>query len=313
MNSYSLRTHRPADTDTLNAIQTAYARACPGMTPVPAEIYCGPAFSNGDNLQIAVDGTGKIAAYAAIYPVLVEDPNQPHTCWAAVIVDPAAEKPTELFELLINWLEQKTAAVVASLKNQSIQVVFQVVPGETSLIAFLESLSYQHTENVFRMQRDLSLPIPPSPDLTGLTIRFWQMETPAEVSAYVSARNRAFPAARVTVEEIQYFQSSPNWQSGGGVVAAFAGEELASSLMTFSDDADPYLGYTEYIFTLPEWRGRGLAQSIICIALRHLTLIGKTRASLEVRAENTGALTLYTRLGYQVVHESWFLTRKMNA
>ena len=66
------------------------------------------------------------------------------------------------------------------------------------------------------------------------------------------------------------------------------------------------IGYTEYIFVLPEWRGRNLARALITRGLKYLYEKGLTEAHLEVRARNPSALSLYKDLGYEVIRESCF-------
>ena len=59
-------------------------------------------------------------------------------------------------------------------------------------------------------------------------------------------------------------------------------------------------GYTEGIFTVREWRGRGVASALIARNLHLLRERGMTEAALSVDTENpTGALGLYQRHGFR--------------
>ena len=54
-----------------------------------------------------------------------------------------------------------------------------------------------------------------------------------------------------------------------------------------------------------EYRGRGIAQALLADAMRRFTDAGMDVASLDVDSENpTGALGLYTKMGYQAVNTS---------
>ncbi len=61
-------------------------------------------------------------------------------------------------------------------------------------------------------------------------------------------------------------------------------------------------GFTEEIATLKAYRGRGIAQALIARGLRQFVERGMTEAALDVDADNeTGALRLYEKLGYQPI------------
>ena len=58
-------------------------------------------------------------------------------------------------------------------------------------------------------------------------------------------------------------------------------------------------GYTEDIFVLAGGRERGIASYLIIQGLLYLRGSGLAEAQLQVGVENTGALAIYERLGYQ--------------
>ena len=51
---------------------------------------------------------------------------------------------------------------------------------------------------------------------------------------------------------------------------------------------------------LPAYRGRGMGRALLEHVLAEARTLGATRATLEVRASNTGALKLYSELGFYV-------------
>ncbi|HTM04855.1 MAG TPA: ribosomal protein S18-alanine N-acetyltransferase [Vicinamibacterales bacterium] len=54
------------------------------------------------------------------------------------------------------------------------------------------------------------------------------------------------------------------------------------------------------IAMLPAYRGRGIGRALLEHVLAEARTLGATRATLEVRASNTGALKLYSELGFYV-------------
>lgn len=64
-------------------------------------------------------------------------------------------------------------------------------------------------------------------------------------------------------------------------------------------------GYTELLGVRREYRGRGIAQALLADAMHRFTVAGMDVASLDVDSENpTGALALYTGMGYRAVNTS---------
>lgn len=64
-------------------------------------------------------------------------------------------------------------------------------------------------------------------------------------------------------------------------------------------------GYTDLLGVRREFRGRGIAKALLADAMRRFAAAGMDTASLDVDSENpTGALALYTKLGYVVVSRS---------
>jgi mycothiol synthase len=64
-------------------------------------------------------------------------------------------------------------------------------------------------------------------------------------------------------------------------------------------------GWTSRVGVLPPWRGRGLGRALLVESMRRFAADGLAAAGLDVDADNTtGAVALYTGLGYEVVRRS---------
>lgn len=64
-------------------------------------------------------------------------------------------------------------------------------------------------------------------------------------------------------------------------------------------------GYTDLLGVRREYRGRGIASALLADAMRRFAAAGMDKASLDVDSENpTGALALYTKMGYVVENRS---------
>lgn len=71
-------------------------------------------------------------------------------------------------------------------------------------------------------------------------------------------------------------------------------------------------GYTDLLGVRREYRGRGIASALLADAMRRFAAAGLDKASLDVDSENpTGALALYTKMGYAVVNRSMAWDREL--
>ena len=299
-------------------LQSAYAEVYPDAAVIPGEVYLSPAFEGGQNIFCAIDESDKLVGYAPLFPVLMRDVSSlPHTLWVEIKTHPACLSPAEIKDQLFERLLLRAGEVTDEFPGHPVHLTFQYFPSETASIEYVLSKGCRHTESVFTMQRDLSEEIPSLPPSRSgeITIRPWRMESEAEQQLYVQARNECFPEAPIELGEWQYFMQSPQW-SVGTSFAAFDGDELAGNVALFWDPAENQktgrkIGFTEYIFVLPEWRGKNIARSLINAGLAYLKQHGLAEAHLEVRARYESALRLYVDLGYEVIWQSRFYVLKL--
>jgi ribosomal protein S18 acetylase RimI-like enzyme len=89
------------------------------------------------------------------------------------------------------------------------------------------------------------------------------------------------------------------------VTAEVAGYQLASHDPDIAVQRGFREGYTELLGVRRKYRGRGIARALLADAMRRFTAAGMDVASLDVDSENpSGALGLYTRLGYRAVNRT---------
>lgn len=287
--TFTTRAITADDIQPVTEIQYRYAANHPPRTPAPAQIYVSPYFDNGQNVLCACDESGRLIAYAPFFP-------QNDLAWVEIETLPGLEDPTPVRDRLYAWLLERAQACGQRHLN------FQYFPSETERIGYAQSKGARYVYSIYSMTRDLSEPIPEQALPAGFTFRRWRMESEAEQRAYLAARNACFPEAPTSLEEWQFFAGGPHWAEGINA-AAFAGDDLAASVLVFWDPGSSS-GSTEYIFTLPAYRGKKLARALLAESLRYLKEHGLLQAQLEVKAENESALGVYLGMGYQVAAES---------
>lgn len=145
----------------------------------------------------------------------------------------------------------------------------------------------------------LELPLPDGVDLrpvdTGQLRAIWE----ADVAAFAGE----FGSQEPTTEQWLDFRDNPIadptlWK------VAWSGDRIVGQVRSYINEQENesqhrLRGYTEFISTHAEWRGRGLASSLLAISLREVRDRGMAEAALGVDTENpANALGIYQRLGF---------------
>lgn len=287
--SITVRTLSEEDLPALDRLLQQYILVYPPRTAVPAQFYLSPYFDGGQKVQCAFDEQGLLVGYA---PYMAQGLR----AWVEVMAWPGLEGTAEVKEALWGWIMDQAR------QGGQEKLCFQYYPNEDAAIQFAEEHGGKYCWSIFSMRRDLSLPIPALPMPDGYVLRCWRMESEAEQRQYLEGRNICFPEAPTSLDEWQYFTSTPLWNQGINM-AAFAGERLAASVLVYWQP-ESTSGVTDYVFTLAEFRGHGLARVLLAEALNYLKMHGLQYAVLEVKAENRAALGVYAGMGYEVEGET---------
>jgi RimJ/RimL family protein N-acetyltransferase len=301
----TVRNFISADIPEIYRIQQEYKQVYPGFQIMPPQVYASPAFQEGQNVFCVIHPNGQVLGYAAIYPIYATGNNsKPHIFWAEMKASPLVNNLGFIKDSLLNSLLERSAILKNNAPERPAVVNFQLLPEEIECIAFLQDRQALHKESIYTMQRDLDSPIAQIAAPPGIIIRPWKMESIAEQAAYVQARNEAFPDTPIQLDEWVYFMQSQQWASGTNI-AAFDGDQLAACMTVYPDNFDQaQVGYSEYIFTRPAWRGHRIALPLISSGLSYLQTMGLKKARLDVHTENRKAIQLYEVSGYQIIKES---------
>lgn len=187
---------------------------------------------------------------------------------------------------------------------------------ETSLRDLLEAEGYSVSRYYYEMLRPLDEPIPDLPLPQGLSVR-----PPGDEEEYRRVFQAEVEASRGTYgffepEDNIYtrIREDPNFTPDMWVVA-WEGVRPVGAVRNWIDEVENkesgrLWGYTEDIFVSRDHRRRGLARALIARSLRMLADRGMEQANLGVDTQNaTGALDLYTGMGYQV-YKTYMVYRK---
>lgn len=316
MKKITIETLGPSHLPAIGELQTAYSAIYPDAPIIPGEVYLSPAYEGGRNLFCAIDEKGELLGYAPLYPVLMRNSyDLPHTLWTEIKTHPKVDSPNEIKDCILERILIRSREVTNEFPGNPVHLTFQYFPSETASIEYVLSKGCRHTESVFTMSRDLSQAIPNLRSVENILTRPWKMESEAEQQMYVQVRNLCFPESPIQLGEWQYFMKSPMW-AAGTTFAAFHGEQLVGNTTVFWNEEENAqsgrkIGYTEFIFVDPTWRGKHIARELITLGLGYLREHGLEEAHLEVKAQNQNALRLYRDLGFEVIRESRFYVLKI--
>lgn len=268
---------------------------------------------------LGFDGDGVVRAYARISKNPDGDKAHGFGC-----VDPAWQRHG-IGRALLGWLEQRTRERFA---EDSGMVPAEVSAGNEARpvprlrigteqqhahqARLLETGGYTVVRYFNEMHRSLDQPLPPAALSAGLVLAALVPELHEQVRL---AHNAAFLdhwGSEPRDEEAWSFtvnnpQARPDLSAVvlDSATGEVAGYQLASHDPDIAVQRGFREGYTELLGVRREYRGRGIARALLADAMRRFTAAGMDVASLDVDSENpTGALALYTKLGYRAVNRS---------
>ncbi|MBU1227037.1 MAG: GNAT family N-acetyltransferase [Actinobacteria bacterium] len=170
----------------------------------------------------------------------------------------------------------------------------------------LEAAGYraiQHSAGLVRPNLD-DIPQAPLPD--GAEVRpVTEDQLRAIYEADMEASRDHWGFSEPTEKDWQAFLEFP-YRDESLWKVAWHGNRVIGQVRSFINEVenrqnDRKRGWTEFISTARDWRGRGMATALICASMRELKARGMEQAALGVHVENPhGAYRLYQGLGFEV-------------
>jgi mycothiol synthase len=230
---------------------------------------------------------------------------------------------------LLTWQTGRAAEIVATrraaLGTDAPAGALMIVEEQAESAARLAArVGFQLSRYFFVMRRDLSdpLPTPQSPD--GLRLISFEKA----VAADPGLDDRLRLAHNEAFEHHWGFQpwSAETWQQwetgqrdfrGDWSFLALDGDEIAgyalsAGFRTEWQKVGYTQGWTSKLGVRAAWRGIGLAKALLTASMQAFAADGIQYAGLDVDSDNpTGAVGLYSALGYRVQHRSAHWTKDM--
>lgn len=220
-------------------------------------------------------------------------------------------------EAMLAWCESRVRDIAISMpENTTKEFVHWVGEAEKEWREILEKNGYAVIRHGFTMVRKNLDDIPDCPLPPGIEVRPVLPDHYRKIwDADVLASQDSWLSLKAEDEWYQYWLTGRLFQPELWQVA-WDGDRVAGAVQNWIDIEENAKyglkrGWTENIHVGREWRGKGLAQALIARSFRVLRDRGMEEAALGVDAMNpTGALHLYTKMGFTVYKKSYTYSKK---
>jgi mycothiol synthase len=183
------------------------------------------------------------------------------------------------------------------------------------------TMGFTRSRELWRMQRPLSIPLPPVKVPPGVTVRTFRPG--ADDEAWVALNAVAFAdhpeQGRLTLADLHRRMAEPWFDPHGFFLAERDGELVGFhwTKVHGGQDADGRpdghghepIGEVYVVGVHPDHHGGGLGRALTLTGLHHLDRQDLTRAMLYVDARNGPAIRVYTTLGFQRVDRDVMFSR----
>ena len=291
----------------LSELQSRCLEFCPDTGEFEPGFWLSPGFQNGKNILVAEDRKGQILGYAATTSAYYSNTLQARVFWIDLRSDLVLDPHLAIKDALLEGIIQRGREIKAEENRERAAMgATYFAQGEAS-IDYLQSRGFTHFETSLAMRIALLNYAAPALHHVdgGIEIIPWKMESREEKIAYLAARETAFGYPLGRLDLLEHFTQSKLWQNGT-CLTAFSDEKIIGSAMALTN------GLLDYVFVLPEWRGRGIARALVLEALKFLQERDHTQAWLEVLSHNQVAVGLYQSLGFETFKEEISLGYLLN-
>lgn len=267
--------------------------------------------------MIFLEMEGQTIAYSRVTWFQIVETKQ-YKLFSFFHLVPAFRQP-EIGQLLLEWGENRLKNI-AKEKSLAGEKVFCTETTETSRFSLdlYTSQGYTPERFFFSMKRPLD-EIPEVSLPAGIKVGTPHPDQYREVwDASTEAFRDHWGYAEIQESEYQAFIQSRFYQPQLWQVA-WDGDKVVGSVQNFIDELENQeynrkRGYTEGISVLRPWRKRGIASALIARSMQMHKEQGMEEVALGVDSESlTGALDLYTNLGYRVYKKMIALHKPLSA
>jgi len=297
MKHIKIRNFQTEDQPAMIELQGRCVDICPDTGKFEFGMWLSPGYENGKNIFIAEEGNARFLGYAATTSAYYSNKLEARIFWMDLRTDPDLDQNTSIKDALLERIIQRGREIKREENRKRAAVGATYFAQGLASIEYLKSHGFTHFESMLAMRIYLQGYLVSEFYFDNeIEIKKWKMESREEKIAYLTAREAAFGHPLQTLEILEHFTGSELWQGGTTFTAFFDGKIIAS-VMALSN------GLIDYVFVVPEWRGKGIAKALIMKAMNFLWQQEHSQAWLEVYSHNGPAVGLYQSLGFETFKE----------
>jgi mycothiol synthase len=260
---------------------------------------------------IGLDADGVARAFGLVLVRPGESAERRVHLWGAV--DPLRRGRGIGREVLRWQLDRAAERRVDAPPGLAVRAYAAAQDAEVATVRLYQRSGFERVRYSWVMRRPLDRPLPDVAPMPGVRFVTYTDELSEPLRR---AHNVAFAdhwgSQPWTVEDWKQWAVENRWFRPDWTVVALAEPHDAIAGYAMSAGYEPDWaaqgwseGWTSRIGVLPAWRGRGLGRALLVESMRRFAADGMAVAGLDVDAENTtGAVALYTGLGYEVARRS---------
>jgi mycothiol synthase len=266
------------------------------------EVLTGPHHDPDEDSWLALDGGGRIVAWAYI-----DNPTGGARDTVEVYVYPQVGEPAQahLLALAVDRVAQRAGI----LGHPRMTARAGAIPSETYYIGVLGAAGFEFIKRYARMRRDLTGEEQPPTLPAWVTIRTLRHDDEGDLRAFYAIIERAF--ADIPDSITGGFEA---YQQKLAAMTSVAWDEWwvaevdgvpAAVLQSSEQGVEQDEGWVKYLAVGKEYRGRGLGRLLLSTAFATYAAKGRTSVGLGVDLTNpTGAYGLYESVGMTPVYEA---------
>jgi ribosomal protein S18 acetylase RimI-like enzyme len=279
-------------------IQLDYERNHPDAEKFTADDFRNPLLNGRKNILLAVDN-GRVLGFSRFFARQNFSREFFHHIWLEIILEHFADPDlmSALYKASIPLIIESTKGFFPAAGKR---ICVKIADTEKTKSDFFSSVGFTHWIDFIYMEKDLSEEISSYSLPEGLNIAKLKPRREPEILQYLRVEQICFPDSPLEYKYLNYFFSRAEWRREGVIIAAIdAGGNIAGSVMIYPDAQNSDKCYTEEIFVVQEWRGKGVARALLATSLTYLKKLGKTRAILSVTSDRTSAKKIYEEAGFK--------------
>lgn len=287
-----------------------YRNIYPDAKLLGAEFYTHhPALAGGQHVLCVCGAEQRLVGFAPLFPpsaAEVDSEGEDQLVWTVLLALPDIDNAGDVRELLYGAMIAKVSEWKRAHGLSRLRLVADMMVSQKADIDFLRGKGFEPQAWVHIMGRDMAQIIRAVTAPAETTMRQLKLDTEEEQTSYVLAHNRCFPTRPTTVEELRFLLESPAWESGTVIAAVDPSGQSVGHIMMYRD-SQTGPGVLDDVMVVPEWRGQGIAKSLIGEALRIFRDSGVSEVRLEVLEDNAPAVAAYAAMGFRVINREVIL------